>query len=276
MQNDKLMGKHNTYQEIAPGIYCMQTGKGINRSNVYFVRSGLSWVLIDAASANCGQVIKKVAESLFGTNTRPACILLTHDHPDHAGAALELARTWNCVVYLHPNELDLAVNGSLATFQRYANPLDRWIILPILRIMPRSKVEAMIARESLKGIAQAFDPVAGVPGLSDWECIHTPGHAPGHIAFFRSNDRVLITGDAVVTSNLNSLWGFLLWSLRLNKQRVSGPPWYSTWNWKVAKESIAVLARLEPHVLASGHGEPMAGEETARELRTFVNRFSSY
>ena len=75
-------------QEIAPGVYCMETGKGIMRSNVYFVRSGSSWALIDTASANCGRVIQKAAESLFGANTRPAAILLTHSHPDHAGSTL--------------------------------------------------------------------------------------------------------------------------------------------------------------------------------------------
>lgn len=40
-------------REIALGVYCIEAGKGIIRSNVYFVWSGSSWVLIDAASANC-------------------------------------------------------------------------------------------------------------------------------------------------------------------------------------------------------------------------------
>jgi glyoxylase-like metal-dependent hydrolase (beta-lactamase superfamily II) len=262
------------YREIAPGVYCLEVGKGIMRSNVYFVRSGMSWVLIDAASANCGRLIQKTAESLFGTNTRPASILLTHDHPDHAGSALELARMWDCPVYLHPDELPLAVNGNLSTIKKYANPLDRWLILPLLRLMPRRRVESMLSKASLKDVAQAFDPGAAVPGLPDWECIPTPGHTPGHVAFFRASDRFLITGDAIVTVDLNAFWGFLLWSLRLNKQKVSGPPWYSTWDRRAAKESVAVLVGLEPRVLASGHGMPVTGDGTALELRAFAERFS--
>src|SRR5512139_3884027 len=109
------------YCEIAPGIYCMEVGKGISRSNVYFVQSGSSWVLIDAAVANCGQLIRKTAESLFGTNTRPASILLTHDHPDHAGSAVELARMWACPVYVHPDELPLVDIQDLSTVEKYAN-----------------------------------------------------------------------------------------------------------------------------------------------------------
>ena len=261
-------------REIAPGVYGLETGKGISRSNVYFIRSGSSWTLIDAASANCGRLIRKTAESLFGADTRPASILLTHDHPDHAGSALELARQWNCPVYVHPDELPITAIEDLSTVEKYANPLDRWIILPLLRVMPRQRVEAMFSEASLKEVVRVLDPTAGVPGLPDWECIPTPGHTPGHVAFFRAGDRVLITGDAVVTADLNSGWGFLLWALRLNRQRISGPPWYSTWNWRTAKASVPALAGLDPRVLASGHGVPMSGTEIARELHNFAHRFS--
>jgi glyoxylase-like metal-dependent hydrolase (beta-lactamase superfamily II) len=260
-------------RESAPGVYCLEVGKGIMRSNVYFVRSGKSWVLIDAASANCGHLIQKTAESLFGAKAPPTAILLTHDHPDHAGSALELARIWDCPVYLHPDELPLAVTKDLATVKKYANPLDRWLILPMLRLMPRRRVELMLSRESLKGVARALEPGA-VPGLPDWECLPVPGHTPGQVAFFRASDRVLVTGDAILTVNLNSLWGMLLWSLRLKRQRVSGPPWYSTWDKRVAKASVAALAGLKPRVLASGHGAPMAGNGISKGLSALAEHYT--
>lgn len=263
-------------KEIAPGVYCMEVGKGIMRSNVYFVRSGSSWALIDTASANCGRVIQEAAESLFGANTPPAAILLTHNHPDHAGSTLQLARRWGCLAYVHPDELPL-VTADFSTFfstvKGYANPLDIWIVLPLMRVMPRRRRESMLSESSFKDVARAFDPDTGVPGLPDWECIPTPGHTPGHVSFFRPSDRVLITGDAVLTVHLNSLWGFLLWGFRRNKQRLSGPPWYTTWSWRAAKESVAPLARLEPRVLACGHGLPMSGTGTAPELRAFADHF---
>lgn len=258
-------------REIAPGVYFREAGKGINQSNVYFVRSGASWVLIDAASAGCATSIKRTAESLFGPDTRPAAILLTHDHPDHAGSALELSRIWNCPVYVHPDELPLAAIGDLATVEQYANPLDRWIILPLLRLLPRGRVESMLSKSGLKQVVQAFDPGSGVPGLPDWECIHTRGHTPGHVALFRTRDRVLITGDAVLTVDLNSLPGFLSWVSRRSRQMISGPPWYSTWNRPASKQSMAVLARLEPRVLAPGHGAPMRGKRIARQLHALAD-----
>ena len=273
MSKVKKENNKSAAHEIAQGVYYMEVGKGINRSNIFFVRSGPSWVLIDAASVNCGRLIRKVAESLFGANTWPALILLTHYHPDHAGSALELVRMWGCPVYVHPDELPLAIAEDIPSFEKYANPLDRWIVLPLLRIMPRRRVESMLAGTSLKGVVQVFDPGASVPGLPDWEYIPTPGHTPGQIAFFRTSDRILITGDAIVTADINSFWGFLLWSLRINQQRVSGPPWYSTWNKQLAKESVVALAALEPSVLASGHGVPMQGGAIAQKLHVFANHY---
>jgi glyoxylase-like metal-dependent hydrolase (beta-lactamase superfamily II) len=108
-----------------------------------------------------------------------------------------------------------------------------------------------------------------VPELPDWECIATPGHTPGHVSFFRPSDRVLITGDAVVTLKLNSVAGLLL-----QRPGLSGPPRYTSWSWGRAKESVAALAALEPNVLATGHGEPMTGVETAAAVRAFAAHFS--
>ncbi len=234
-------------------------------SNVYFVRSGLSWVLIDTSWPNRGQVIKQTAERLFGAGTRPAAILLTHTHGDHSGSALELARSWDLPVYVHPGELPLAAGKYLP---QYGDPIGRWLIGPLMRLMPR-RAARMAAKASITEAAQAFNPEAGVPGLPDWECIPTPGHTPGHVCFFRPGDRVLITGDAVLTLNFNSLRDLLRW-----KQRVSGPPWISTWNWPAAKQSVAALARLDPQVLAPGHGTPMT-DATAAKLRALAESLNA-
>jgi len=149
----------------------------------------------------------------------------------------------------------------------YASPLDRWLIAPVLRLVPRRMVEASRSRNSLEGTARAFDPAAGVPGLPDWQAVPTPGHTPGHLAFFRGKDRVLITGDAVLTVNVNSVPRLLT-----GKREVAGPPWISTWNWPAAKESVAALARLNPDVLACGHGRSMTGPRAAAGLTSFASR----
>ena len=253
-------------REMAPGVYQVEMGRWVSRCSIYFVRSGSSWALIDAGWAKCGRTIKRTAESVFGANARPASILLTHIHPDHSGSARELAQMWKLPVYVHSDEMPLAPGGLMP---EYFNSLDRWLVAPLMKLMPRRVVESQRLEAGLKDIARPLEPDTGVPGLSDWEFVHTPGHTPGHVVFFRSHDRVLIGGDALLTVNTNSLWDFLL-----NKQQVSGPPYIGTWKWDVAKASVAVLARLEPNILACGHGVPMTGEGVARELCAFADRFS--
>lgn len=255
--------------QIAGGVYRLS----IRGTSVYFVRSGPSWALIDAAWADSAQRIKQAAEVLFGEHAPPVAILLTHSHPDHSGSALELARMWDVPIYVHPDELPRAA-GNLAAYETYletypAGPLDRWVILPLMRVLPARAREAMRAQsEAFAHVAHPFEPDAGIPGLPDWERIPTPGHSPGHVSFFRRSDHVLIAGDAVLTMNVNSVWDLLR-----NKQRVSAPPYISTWNWQTAKKSAAALADLEPRVLACGHGAPMT--DAAAELRAFAQHLSA-
>ncbi len=68
---------------------------------------------------------------------------------------------------------------------------------------------------------------------------------------------------------LNSISGLVL-----QRQGLSGPPWYTSWNWRTAKTSVATLARLEPLVLAGGHGTPLIGAGTAGALRAFADHLS--
>ena len=113
-------------------------------------------------------------------------------------------------------------------------------------------------------MVQAFDPEAGIPGLLGWEAIHSPGHTPGHISLYGREDGVLITGDAVLTVDLNSVLGVLT-----GRQGVFGPPRYSTWDRSTAQRSIAALATLEPKVLATGHGQ-IRLDEAAQALQALA------
>jgi glyoxylase-like metal-dependent hydrolase (beta-lactamase superfamily II) len=249
--------------EIARDVYCLGP-RGRTQTNVYFVRSTPSWVLIDPGWASDGRRIERVSESLFGAHVPPAAILLTHCHPDHSGSAPYLARTWQCAVYMHPDELPIAI-GDFAAMHAFAGPLDRWIILPLMRALGKPRRDAILSASSLGDLAHALEPGREVPNLPDWECIHTPGHTPGHVAYFRRRDRVLISGDAIVTLKLNSISGLLL-----QRPGLSGPPWYTTWSRRAAADSVRALAELQPTVLASGHGRPMVGAETALALRAFA------
>ncbi len=242
--------------EVAAGVYRVVRGTG--KANVYLVRSGSSWVLVDAGWAHQGALIKSSAEMVFGVDAPPAAILLTHLHPDHAGSAAELAQAWNVPVYVHPDELR-PPGGKLG----YTDPVGR-VIESFARFRLTGEFGACLR------IAAALDPGAGVPGLPGWQCIPTPGHTPGHASYFRAEDGVLISGDALLTVNASSLWGALP-----GQHQVSGPPRISTWSWAAAVKSVARLAALEPRVLAPGHGTPMAGPATPAAVRAFSDRLAA-
>lgn len=248
---------------VTDGVYQLPTGPGLFASHVYLVRSDPCWVLVDAGWPGSEDVIVAAAECLFGPGTRPASILLTHLHPDHSGSALELARRWDMPVYVHPAEMPQAPGKLL---DEYANPLDRWVMRPLLKLLP----EGSIQESDMTGVVRPFDPAAGVPGLPGWRCVPTPGHTPGHIALLREADGVLLTGDAVLTADLNSVRGLLA-----RTPRVSGPPWIATWDRPAAEASIALLAELQPRVLACGHGRAMFGPDVPQQLADLSARVAA-
>src|SRR3712207_7923262 len=58
--------------------------------NVYFVgEPGRPWVLVDTGLPGWTRQIIAAAEARFGGGSRPAAIVLTHGHFDHAGRSEE-------------------------------------------------------------------------------------------------------------------------------------------------------------------------------------------
>lgn len=251
--------------EIAPDVHLLGPW-GRTQTNAYLVREGSSWVLVDAGWENDGPRIRVAVHSLLGPGMAPSAILLTHAHPDHEGAARELAEAWGCPVFVHPAEIPIAT-GDFAAMVRYAGPLDRWLILPLMRAVGRRRREAILAGGSLAGSVQPLPADGAIPGLGDWRWIATPGHTPGHVAYVRGRDRVVISGDALVTLAVNSWSGVLR-----QRQGLSGPPWYTTWDRQAARASIVAIADLEPSVLAGGHGLPLVGPATTAAVRAFAAR----
>lgn len=236
-------------QQIAAGHYLVTLGKGAVASNVYLVSSDATWTLIDAGWASSAEAIRTAAEAVFGPGARPVAILLTHIHPDHSGAAGTLARSWEVPVYVHTHELPMAAGKYLP---QYAMPLDRRLVVPFRRLLPSRTRRRIEAGNNITDVVRPLDPQGCVPGLPDWEWVATPGHTPGHVAYPRRRDGVLLAGDAALTVDLNSLSGVLF-----GHRRVAGPPRYTTWDWPAARRSLGVLAELEPRVLAPGHGRPL-------------------
>ncbi len=243
---------------IAPGL----NGLKITFVNVFGVaHEDGSWTLIDAAIPFSASRIKTWAETTFGR--APNAIVLTHGHFDHVSAAKDLADEWNVPVYAHVLEFPY-----LTGEKEY--PAPDWKagggVMPLMSpTLPRGPVDLGSRLKQLPGEGENLSLVE-MPG---WTLIHTPGHTPGHVSFFREKDGTLLVGDAFCTTKPESFFAANF----SQPAELHGPPSYFTSDWGAAKVSVRKLAGLQPKTVATGHGKPLSGAEVASGLEKLAADF---
>ncbi|HET9086111.1 MAG TPA: MBL fold metallo-hydrolase [Acidobacteriaceae bacterium] len=247
--------------QVAPNLH----GLRIAFVNVFGVgHSDGSWTLIDAGIPFSASLIRKWSEKQF--SAPPRAIVLTHGHFDHVSAAGELADTWQVPVYAHALELPY-----LCGEQEYAAPnftAGGGLMSLLSPLYPRGPVNLGTRLRRLP--ATEFDP-STLPELPGWEILHTPGHTPGHVSFFRRQDKTLLVGDAFCTTRPESFFDAAV----VQQPELHGPPSYFTSDWSAARQSVQLLAGLDPAIIAPGHGRPLAGETVADALRKLAKDFEA-
>ncbi len=245
------------------GVALGLTGLRIAFVNVFAVsHPNGSWTLIDSGIPHMARVIHSWALKHFGS-TKPNAIVLTHGHFDHAGSAKELAESWNVPIYAHPMEFPFL------TGKRAYDPPDKKAgggLMPKLAGMfPRDPIDLGDRLRELPGDGSTLEAV----GLPQWSLLHTPGHTPGHVSFFRESDRTLLVGDAFCTTKSESLYE----STIAHDPELHGPPSYFTPDWPSARRSVEKLATLSPSTVAPGHGQPLSGMEVHEGLTKLAQDF---
>jgi glyoxylase-like metal-dependent hydrolase (beta-lactamase superfamily II) len=223
--------------KIAPGVYSMGVSKGFN-VHAFLLDDGDGLTLIDTLFDAGGQVILDELEAMGKSVDDIKRIVLTHGHRSHLGGAADLKRMSGAPVYSHEWEADI-ISGD-----RKAQTVSWWPQDPLNTYHYQLGNNLAITNHPP---CEVDHFLRGGEQLGPVQVVHTPGHSPGHLAFWWPETHVLITGDAVVTSpRFMAGWpGFVL-------------------NARQHAESVHRLAEFDAEILAVGHGEPILADGAAR------------
>ena len=220
------------------------------------------WVLVDAGLPGTARLIEAAAAERFGPGARPAAIVMTHGHFDHVGALETLAERWDAPVYAHPAEHPY-LDGS-AAYPPGDPSVGGGAMAAVAGLYPTAPVD-------VGSRLRALPEDGSVPDAPGWRWLHTPGHSPGHVSLWRKGDRTLLAGDAVITTRQESAYAALT-----QAPEIHGPPAYFTIEWDRARASVQALAALEPELILSGHGAPMAGARMRAALHHLAREFDAF
>jgi len=218
-----------------------------------------NWVLIDAGLPGSAADIKSVARARFGGSGRPSSIVMTHGHFDHVGALETLAGEWDIPIYAHSRE-----HPYLSGSRSYPPPdpsVGGGLMSLLSPLFPTSPVDVSTR-------LQLLPEDHSVPTMPGWSWVHTPGHSPGHVSLWRESDRLMIVGDAFITTKQESVYAAVT-----QEPEMHGPPMYFTPDWESARRSVEVLAALRPNVVVTGHGHAMQGVRMQEALNELAARF---
>ena len=212
-------------QRIAHHVWQLNSNPP-DRVNTYLIED----VLIDASTrGSASRLLNQLA------NVPLSLVALTHCHPDHQGAASQICETRHIPLACH--------EADVAAMEGRASMLPRNLLTTV--------IERMVGGPAylVQRILHDGDEIAG------FRVIHTPGHTPGHVIYFRESDRVAIVGD--VLRNLNLFTG---------KAELSEMPGELTVDREESHRSIRKLAQLRPCIVCFGHGPVLRDMEQLDRL----------
>ena len=223
--------------EIAPGVYSMGVSKGFD-VHAFLLDDGEGLTLIDSLYDADARVILDELESMGKGVDDIKRIVLTHGHRSHLGGVALLKQLSGAPVYSHEWEADIISGDRLAqtVSWRPQDPLNTYHF-QLGNNLALTKHPPCEVDHFLRG-GEQFGPV---------QVLHTPGHSPGHLAFWWPDRKALFTGDAVVTS----------------PRFIAGWPGFVL-NARQHAESVHRLAEIDADILAVGHGEPIVSDGAAR------------
>lgn len=203
-------------REVAPDVWLLD-GYPLDAVNVYLaegilIDAGMRWDRYRLLRQLRGREVKMVA--------------LTHCHPDHQGIAALVCKKYGVPLACHEADA-AAMEGREPMWPRnWILKLGHWAWSgpphPVQRVLRHGD------------------------HIGNFRVVHTPGHTPGHVVYFRESDGVAIVGDAITNVHFIEAKA----DLRLPPALFSADP-------GAMRCSLRRLVELRPAVVCFGHGPPL-------------------
>ncbi|MBA3531851.1 MAG: MBL fold metallo-hydrolase [Ardenticatenales bacterium] len=228
-------------KQIAPGLH---TFTGLMAGRVYLIEDADGLTIIDTSIAMAPERIVRQLEQAGHTAKAVKRILITHGHPDHIGGLPKLQAMTGAEVITSETEKPVVEGREVVARapKESLSALSR-LMLPKEQRFPGTPVHRTV---------QGGEVLAEVMG--GLQVVATPGHSPGHIAFWQPERRILFCGD-VVMGMMGLTLPFAAFTVDMAEN----------------KRSVARLTALAPAILCLGHGEPVT-EGTSQRLHTFAQK----
>jgi hydroxyacylglutathione hydrolase len=225
-------------REIAPDVYQVPLTPR-NGVNAFVIGD----VLVDTGLPISAGTLKRVVRE-HDVKT----IALTHAHGDHGGSAKKLRDEFGLPVWVGAKDREATESGKVVAKPPYDKP-------------GLSTVAGLLGNFAAVPVERTLSE--GDELAAGFAVLDTPGHSPGHVSFWRAEDKVLICGDVFFNMNvLTTVYG------------LRQPPGPFTFNPAENRDSERRLADLRPSVVGFGHG-PVIDENAAATLTDFVAELPS-
>ena len=218
-------------KQLAAGVHQLR-GFPPNAINVYLVGD----VLVDAATRHAKRrILRQVRGHAVSAHA------LTHAHPDHQGSSHAICELLGIPLWCGQGDVHaMETPGGVAS-------------------MSPPTWQTFVQRRFWTGPPHPVArPLREGDEVADFTVLECPGHSPGHVAFWRESDGVLVIGD--VLTNVDVLTG----RVGLHEPLAAFTPDPAR-----NRASARRLAALEPALVCFGHGPPL---RDTRALREFVDR----